>query len=100
MKIAVDAMGGDYAPAVVMEAIQSVLKEIPDVEILLVGHKEKLSYYMDFVVIGSLSRELPKAEGVAIGRNISPHSAHLAAKLTSTASGGGLPRSRQDSPTT
>ena len=38
MKIAVDAMGGDYAPAVVMEAIQSVLKEIPDVEILLVGH--------------------------------------------------------------
>lgn len=47
MKIAVDAMGGDYAPAVVMEAIQSVLKEIPDVEILLVGHKEKLSYYME-----------------------------------------------------
>ena len=47
MKIAVDAMGGDFAPAVVMEAIQSALTEIPDVKILLVGHKEKLSYYME-----------------------------------------------------
>ena len=65
MKIAVDAMGGDYAPAVVMEAIQSVLKEIPDVEILLVGHKEKLSYYMEKMNLAPSDRlEVVHAETV------------------------------------
>lgn len=46
MRVAVDAMGGDYAPGVVIEAVAAALKEIPDVEILLVGHKEKLSYLL------------------------------------------------------
>lgn len=46
MRVAVDAMGGDYAPGVVIEAVADALKEIPDVKILLVGHKEKLSYLL------------------------------------------------------
>ena len=44
MRIAVDAMGGDYAPAVVVEAVADALKVIPDVDILLVGHLDKLAY--------------------------------------------------------
>ncbi len=47
MKIAVDAMGGDYAPAVVIEAVADALREIPDVEIFLVGHTEKISLYLE-----------------------------------------------------
>jgi len=49
MKIAVDAMGGDYAPDVVMQAVSELLQEENDqnIEILLVGHLEKLSYYME-----------------------------------------------------
>ncbi len=47
MRIAVDAMGGDYAPDVVMQAVTDALVEIPEVDILLVGHLEKLSYYIE-----------------------------------------------------
>ena len=46
MKIAVDAMGGDFAPGVVIEAVAAALREIPDVEILLVGHTEKLAFHL------------------------------------------------------
>lgn len=46
MKIAVDAMGGDFAPGVVIEAVAAALREIEDVEILLVGHTEKLAYHL------------------------------------------------------
>lgn len=46
MRIAVDAMGGDFAPGVVIEAVADALREIPDVEILLVGHTEKLAYHL------------------------------------------------------
>jgi len=46
MKIAVDAMGGDFAPGVVIEAVAAALHEIQDVEILLVGHTEKLAYHL------------------------------------------------------
>ena len=65
MKIAVDGMGGDYAPAVVVEAVSDALKEIPDVEILLVGHLEKLSYYLEkFNLKESPRLELVHAEDV------------------------------------
>lgn len=49
MKIAVDAMGGDYAPAVVMQAVSELLqeKDQQNIEILLVGHLDKLSYYLE-----------------------------------------------------
>ena len=48
MKIAVDAMGGDYAPGVVMQAIAELLqeKDKDNIDLLLVGHQDKLSYYM------------------------------------------------------
>ncbi len=46
MRIAVDAMGGDYAPAVVIEGVAKALNLFPDVQIVLVGHLEKISYYL------------------------------------------------------
>ena len=43
MKIAVDGMGGDFAPAVVVEGVAKALKDFPGVEILLVGHEKKMA---------------------------------------------------------
>lgn len=47
MKIAVDAMGGDYAPGVVIEGVQQALQELPGIELVLVGHQEKLAFYLE-----------------------------------------------------
>ena len=49
MKIAVDAMGGDYAPGVVMQAVAELLQEKNDqnIDLIVVGHLEKLSYYIE-----------------------------------------------------
>lgn len=47
MKIAVDAMGGDYAPGVVVEGVSAALGDFPDHEIVLVGHLEKLKFYLE-----------------------------------------------------
>lgn len=42
MKIAVDAMGGDYAPDIIIEGALKALSEIKDVEIILVGDKHQI----------------------------------------------------------
>ena len=47
MKIAVDAMGGDYAPGVVVEGVAIALCDFPDYEIVLVGHSAKLRFYLE-----------------------------------------------------
>ncbi|MBU8901678.1 MAG: phosphate acyltransferase PlsX [Victivallales bacterium] len=47
MRIAVDAMGGDYAPAVVVEGITTALYDFPEYELTIVGHLGKLSYYLE-----------------------------------------------------
>ena len=47
MKIAVDAMGGDYAPGVVVEGVANALYEYPEFEIILVGHAGKIAYYLE-----------------------------------------------------
>ena len=43
--IALDAMGGDFGPEVIIPAALLVLKEKPDVELILVGQEEHLSGY-------------------------------------------------------
>ncbi len=55
MRIAVDAMGGDYAPGVVVEGVARALYDFDD-EIVLVGHTEKLSYYLAKYGIGDHPR--------------------------------------------
>ena len=47
MKIAVDAMGGDYAPGVAVEGTAQALTDFPDYEIVLVGHTAKLRFYLE-----------------------------------------------------
>jgi len=42
MKIAVDAMGGDYAPKVVVDGAIQALGEASDIQIILVGDQERL----------------------------------------------------------
>ncbi|MBO5721948.1 MAG: phosphate acyltransferase, partial [Lentisphaeria bacterium] len=46
MKIAVDAMGGDYAPGIVVEGVTQALYDYPDCEFTLVGHTGKLGFYL------------------------------------------------------
>ena len=47
MKIAVDGMGGDYAPGVVVEGLTIALADFPEYEFVLVGHTEKLQFYLE-----------------------------------------------------
>ena len=41
-KIAIDAMGGDYAPAEVIKGVVMALKEEPDLEVILVGDEDAI----------------------------------------------------------
>lgn len=43
MRIAIDGMGGDHAPDEVVSGVIDAAPQIPDVKILLVGQKERLS---------------------------------------------------------
>lgn len=46
MRIAVDGMGGDFAPLNVVEGVADAVKTLPGVNIALVGHKDKLTPLM------------------------------------------------------
>lgn len=46
ISIAVDAMGGDYAPGAVVEGVAQALYNLPKCHIVLVGHQEKLRFYL------------------------------------------------------
>jgi glycerol-3-phosphate acyltransferase PlsX len=43
MKIALDAMGGDYAPATTVEGAVEALTENSDLSVILVGDEEEIS---------------------------------------------------------
>ncbi len=47
MKIAVDAMGGDYAPKEVVEGIQLARDAYPDVEFQLYGKTDQIKKISD-----------------------------------------------------
>ena len=47
MKIAVDAMGGDFAPGVVVEGLADAISDHPDCTFVLVGHEEKVRFYLE-----------------------------------------------------
>jgi glycerol-3-phosphate acyltransferase PlsX len=46
VRIAVDAMGGDYAPLVVVKGAELAVKESKDVEVLLVGREKDIKKYL------------------------------------------------------
>ena len=47
MRIGVDAMGGDFAPGVVIEGLAQALVDFPDIEVVLAGHKERVEFYLE-----------------------------------------------------
>lgn len=46
MKIAVDAMGGDFAPQAIVEGVMSALKEFPETEFQLYGKESEIRKYV------------------------------------------------------
>lgn len=46
MKIAVDAMGGDHAPKVVVEGVMKARDQWPDLEFMMFGDREKVAPYL------------------------------------------------------
>ncbi|GGM21140.1 phosphate acyltransferase [Paraliobacillus quinghaiensis] len=46
MKLAIDAMGGDHAPKAIVEGSMEAIKEMNDLEIVLVGDQNKISEYL------------------------------------------------------
>ena len=48
MRIAVDAMGGDYAPAAIIEGIALAVNDFPQIkDMVIVGHLGKISFYLE-----------------------------------------------------
>ncbi|MCM3759411.1 phosphate acyltransferase PlsX [Alkalihalobacillus oceani] len=47
MKIAIDAMGGDHAPKVQVEASQDAIKAFPELEVVLVGDEEEIKKHIE-----------------------------------------------------
>lgn len=45
-RIAVDAMGGDYAPQAIVEGVNVALAEFKDIEIILFGDESKIRQYL------------------------------------------------------
>lgn len=46
IRVAVDAMGGDYAPSVCVKGAEFALQEDSEIEVLLVGKEEKIMTYL------------------------------------------------------
>ena len=45
IKVAVDAMGGDFAPKEIVEGVNIAIKEHPELEVKLYGDTEQLQLY-------------------------------------------------------
>ncbi len=72
MKIAVDAMGGDYAPGAVVEGVVAALRDFTDYEIVLVGHSAKLRFYLQkYGLTGHPRLDVVHAENVVEMRELS-----------------------------
>lgn len=46
IKLAIDAMGGDYAPEITVKASMEAIKEYPDLELVLYGDENKIKEYL------------------------------------------------------
>jgi len=58
-------MGGDYAPGICIEGAAQALNAFPNIQLVLVGHEEKLKYYLERYGIAGHSRvEVAHAESV------------------------------------
>jgi glycerol-3-phosphate acyltransferase PlsX len=65
MRIGVDAMGGDFAPGVVIEGVSQALIDFPDLDIVLVGHRDRVAFYLEkYGIAGNPHLELVHAPTV------------------------------------
>ena len=65
MRIGVDAMGGDFAPGVVVEGVAQALVDFPDLDIVLVGHRDRVAFYLEkYGIAGNPHLELVHAPSV------------------------------------
>ena len=63
MRIGVDAMGGDFAPGVVVEGVAQALVDFPALDIVLAGHRDRVNFYLEkYGIAGVLKREEPAVE--------------------------------------
>lgn len=46
IKLAIDAMGGDYAPEITVKAAMEAIKQYPDLELVLYGDEEKIKQFL------------------------------------------------------
>ncbi len=45
-KIAIDAMGGDYAPKAIVEGVNQAISDFSDIEVQLYGDQKKIEKYL------------------------------------------------------
>lgn len=65
MRIGVDAMGGDFAPGVVVEGVAQALVDFPNIDIVLVGHRDRVEFYLEkYGISGHPHLELVHAPSV------------------------------------
>lgn len=64
MKIAVDAMGGDHAPGVVIEGAVQFARAYPEVELVLVGQKEAIEAALAGRKVGGMKYSILHADEV------------------------------------
>jgi len=65
MRIGLDAMGGDFAPGVVIEGLAQALVDFPALDIVLVGHKDRVEFYLEkYGIAGNRHIELVHAPTV------------------------------------
>ena len=46
MKLAIDAMGGDHAPEVIVKGAVKAIEQFSDIELILVGHEDKIKQHL------------------------------------------------------
>ncbi len=83
MRIAVDAMGGDYAPGAVIEGLVSALSDFPTYEYALVGDLEKVGFYLEKYGIAGDPR-IHQVNANSVCEMAEPSSVSLRAKKDST----------------
>ena len=64
--IALDAMGGDFGPQVVVPAAFDFVRRDPDVTLILVGREDKLAPHLQGVELGDRLRVHPASQEVAM----------------------------------
>lgn len=69
--IAIDAMGGDFGPRVTIPSVLSALEKLPDLNILLYGHRAKLDAYLHQGTASSRLEIIHTDQQVGAGEKVS-----------------------------